>query len=138
MVPEPNPELLEQLRELLGESGLRIQPDDVLPDVVLRPQSTEQVSGILRLCSSAGQAVVPIGGKTGLANGHIQTAGEFGLSLERMNAIEEIDASNRTMTVQAGCILQVAVEAAAEQDLLLPLDFGARGSACIWVFGGLF
>ncbi|MCB1689724.1 MAG: FAD-binding oxidoreductase [Halioglobus sp.] len=128
---QPDTELLQQLRELLGETGLRIQPDDVIPDVVLRPQTTEQVSAILRLCSAAGQAVVPLGGKTGLANGHIQTRGEFGLSLERMSAIEEIDASNRTMTVQAGCILQVAVEAATEQDLLLPLDFGARGSATL-------
>ncbi|CAA0125466.1 putative FAD-linked oxidoreductase [Halioglobus japonicus] len=131
MVSEPDPELLEQLRALLGDTGLRIQPDDVIPDVVLRPQTTEQVSGILRLCCAWGQAVVPMGGKTGLANGHIQTDGEFGLSLERMNTIEEIDSSNRTMTVQAGCILQVAVEAAAEQGLLLPLDFGARGSATL-------
>ena len=66
-----------------------------------------------------------------MANGHFQTASEIGLSLERMNAIEEIDPDNRTMTVQAGCILQVAVEAAEEQDLLLPLDFGARGSATL-------
>ncbi len=35
------------------------------------------------------------------------------------------------MTVQAGCILQVAVEAAEELGLLLPLDFGARGSATL-------
>ncbi len=130
-VSEGDSELLQQLRAVLGEAGLRIQPDDVIPDVVMRPQTTEQVSAILRLCSSAGQPVVPLGGKTGLANGHIQTGGEFGLSLERMNAIEEIDVSNRTMTVQAGCILQVAVEAAEEQELLLPLDFGARGSATL-------
>ena len=74
---------------------------------------------------------MPLGGKTGLANGHFQTASEIGLSLERMHAIEEIDTYNRTMTVQAGCILQVAVEAAEEQGLLLPLDFGARGSATL-------
>lgn len=128
---EPDAELLQQLRELLGDRGLRIESDDVIPDVVLRPETTEQVSAILRLCNAAGQSLVPLGGKTGLANGHMQTLGEFGLSLERMSAIQEIDTSNRTMTVQAGCILQVAVEAAEEQDLLLPLDFGARGSATL-------
>lgn len=131
VVSERDAELLQQLRELLGERGLRIQPDDVIPDVVLRPENTEQVSAILRLCNAAGQPLVPLGGKTGLANGHMQTRDEFGLSLERMSAIEEIDTSNRAMTVQAGCILQVAVEAAEEQDLLLPLDFGARGSATL-------
>lgn len=128
---EPVAEVLQQLRQLLGDEGVRIHPDAVLPDVVLRPQTTEQVSAILRICSAAGQALVPLGGRTGLANGHYRTASEIGLSLERMNAIEEIDTHNRTMTVQAGCILQVAAEAAKEADLLLPLDYGARGSATI-------
>ncbi|MDZ7785098.1 MAG: FAD-binding oxidoreductase [Halioglobus sp.] len=122
---------LAQLRDLLGEKGVREQADDFLPDIILRPGNTEQVSGILKICSAAGQPLVPLGGKTGLANGHFQTDGEFGLSLERMNAIEEIDTDNRTMTVQAGCILQVAAEAAEEHDLLLPLDLGARGSATV-------
>ncbi|RLA56697.1 MAG: FAD-binding oxidoreductase, partial [Gammaproteobacteria bacterium] len=107
------------------------QPDEVMPDVVLKPESTEQVSAILKICSAAGQALVPLGGKTGLANGHFQTDSELGLSLERMNAIEDLDAANRTMTVQAGCILQTAAEAAEAEELLLPLDFGARGSATL-------
>ena len=85
---EPNAEVVEQLRQLLGDKGVRKQPDELMPDIVLKPQSTEQVSGILKLCSAAGQALVPLGGKTGLANGHIQTDSEIGLSLERMNAIE--------------------------------------------------
>jgi FAD/FMN-containing dehydrogenase len=128
---EPNAAVVQQLRQLLGEKGVREQPDAVMPEIILLPRNTEEVSGILKLCSAAGQAVVPLGGRTGLANGHFRTSGELGLSLERMNAIEEIDTHNRTMTVQAGCILQVAAEAAKEQDLLLPLDFGARGSATV-------
>ena len=85
----------------------------------------------MRICSAGGQDLVPIGGKTGLANGHFQTGNELGLSLERMNRIEEIDTDNRTMTVQAGCILQLAAEAAEEEGLLLPLDLGARGTATV-------
>ena len=129
--PAPDAHLLQQLHGLLGDSGMRTQHDDVLPDTILKPQDTAQVSAIMRLCHAAGQPVVPLGGRTGLANGHFKTGNEIGLSLERMNAIEEIDARNRTMTVQAGCILQVAAEAAQAEDLLLPLDFGARGSATI-------
>ncbi len=126
-----NADLLQQLRELLGEKGIRKQENDLIPDVVLLPRSTEEVSGILRLCSAAGQALVPLGGQTGLAGGHFRTGDELGLSLERMNAIEELDSENRTMTVQAGCILQVAAEAAEQEGLLLPLDFAARGSATV-------
>jgi FAD/FMN-containing dehydrogenase len=128
---EANPQVIDELRQLLGEKGVRTEPDDFLPDIIVKPSTTEEVAGILRICSAAGQAIVPIGGKSGLANGHHQTDSEIGLSLERMNAIEEIDTDNRTMTVQAGCILQVAHEAAEEQGLLLPLDLGARGSATV-------
>ena len=131
LIAEPKAEVVQQLRQLLGEKGVREQPDAVMPQIILLPRNTGEVSGILKVCAAAGQPVVPLGGRTGLANGHFRTAGELGLSLERMNAIEEIDTHNRTMTVQAGCILQVAVAAAKEQDLLLPLDYGARGSATI-------
>jgi len=130
-VAESRPEVLAELRELLGEKGVREQTDDYMPDIVLKPSSTAEVAAILRICCAAGQPLVPLGGKTGLANGHFETAGELGLSLERMQEIEEIDTENRTMTVQAGCILQRAAEAAEEHDLLLPLDLGARGSATI-------
>ena len=128
---EGNSSVLEELAQLLGENGIRQQPDDYLPEVVLKPETTEQVSGILKICSAAGQPLIPIGGKTGLVSGHVRTGDELGLSMERMNAIEEIDVTNRTMTVQAGCILQVAAEAAQEKDLLLPLDLGARGTATV-------
>ena len=128
----PNPELLAQLRDLLGEKGVREEPHPAWPDIVLEPSSTEEVSSVLRLCNAAGQALIPWAGKTGLVDGLNETeAGELGLSLERMNAIEEIDEVNRTCTVQAGCILQVAAEACEEKGLLLPLDLGARGSATV-------
>jgi FAD/FMN-containing dehydrogenase len=123
--------LHQQLLDLLGEKGLREEPDPGLPDTILKPGSTDQVAAVLRLCNEYGQALVPIGGKTGLVDGLQANAGEMGLSLERMNAIEEIDEINRTITVQAGCILQVACEAAEEKGLLLPLDLGARGSATV-------
>ena len=128
---DANTGVVEQLRAVLDDNAIHIEQDDFLPEVILKPGSTEQVAAILRICNEAGQAVVPIGGKSGLVNGHWKTNGEIGLSLERMNAIEEIDSANSTMTVQAGCILQVAQEAAEENNLLLPLDFGARGSATI-------
>ncbi len=124
-------EILAQLRELLGEKGVREEPHPTWPDIVLKPVTTEEVSSILKLCNEAGQPLIPWAGKTGLVDSLNETCGEFGLSLERMNAVEEIDELNRTCTVQAGCILQVAVEACEEKGLLLPLDLGARGSATV-------
>jgi FAD/FMN-containing dehydrogenase len=123
--------IIDQLRGLLGDDGVREEDQPGLPRIIVKPRDTGQVSGVLKLCNDAGQALVPIGGRTGLVSGLVPTAGEIGLSMERMAAIEEVDTDNRTMTVQAGCILQVAAEAAEDCGLLLPLDLGARGSATV-------
>ncbi len=124
-------ELHRHLSAILGESGIRSDDSGAVPSLVLKPANTEQVAAILKACNEAGQALIPIGGRTGLAGALLPLGDELGLSLERMNAIEEVDTLNRTITVQAGCILQVAAEAAEQHGLLLPLDLGARGSATI-------
>jgi FAD/FMN-containing dehydrogenase len=100
------------------------------PLAVVKPRSTEEVAAVLRSVSAAGGSVAPWGGKTGLVEG-CNAEGAVALSLERMNAVEEIDVQGSTMTVQAGCILQAAAEAADAAGLFLPLDLGARGSATI-------
>jgi FAD/FMN-containing dehydrogenase len=100
------------------------------PLAVLRPGSTEQVSQVLRLASAARTPVVPWGGLTGLVDGACADRA-IALSFERMRAVETVDTANATMTVQAGCVLEDAARAADAQGLLLPLDFGARGSATL-------
>jgi FAD/FMN-containing dehydrogenase len=45
-----------------------------------------------------------------------------------MNTVLEVDVINNTMTVEAGCILQVLQETAAEHDRLFPLSLAAEGS----------
>ena len=138
--------LTEQLRAALSPGGLLEGPDALdardraqaqgfraqlgAPAAVLRPRSTTEVATILRMAHEAGRPIVPWGGCTGLVDG-AYAEGELALSLERMNAIEEIDDTNRVMRVQAGCSLQTACEAAEKRELLLPLDLGARGSATI-------
>ncbi len=139
-------QLVEQLRAALGADAVlhgaaAIEARDAAqthglavdlgaPLAVLRPRSTAEVALILQKAHAAGQAVVPWGGCTGLVDG-AHADGALALSLERMNAIEQIDPINRVMRVQAGCILQRACEAAEAHGLLLPLDLGARGSATL-------
>ena len=108
------------------EPGLFV--DEFLADAVLRPTSTEQVSAILAHCNEHGIAVVPQGGMTGLARGAQTEAGNIVLSLERMNAIEDIDPVSRTARVQAGVVLQKLQEKVAEHAMDFPLDLGARGT----------
>ena len=100
------------------------------PAAVLRPRSASDIAIILKAANEERQPVVPWGGCTGLVDGAYAEEA-LALSLERMNAIEEVDETNRVMRVQAGCTLQAACDAAEEHQLLLPLDLGARGSATI-------
>jgi FAD/FMN-containing dehydrogenase len=53
------------------------------------------------------------------------------ISLEKMNNILEIDDKGKTLTCESGAIIEDLINAAKEKDLLLPLNFGARGSAQI-------
>ncbi len=128
------PALLEDLRKVLGETGL-IEAAFAGPadseGWIARPASTEEVAATMKLCHDAGQPVIPIGGRTGLVQALSRTGHELGLSLERMRAVEEIDPTSRTMTVQAGVPLQIAQEIAEEHGLMFPLDLGARGTATI-------
>jgi FAD/FMN-containing dehydrogenase len=49
-VAQFNEKVLNQLREALDENGVREQADDLMPDIVLKPSSTEEVSRILEIC----------------------------------------------------------------------------------------
>lgn len=96
---------------------------------VIFPRTTAELSAIMKLCHKHHQSVVVHGGVTNLV-GATQTNGkELVIALDKMNAIEEIDEKSRTLTVQAGAILENAIDAAAKKNLLLPLSFGAKGSA---------
>jgi len=95
---------------------------------IFLPKSTEEVAAIMRACHRAGQSVVPFGGTTNLVQGCATTADDIVLSLEKMNAIEEIDSGARTLTAEAGVTLQDAQDAADREELFFPVDFGARSN----------
>lgn len=139
--PLSTEKLLEELRAVLDAEGLltdaaisgRYLPrrPTEKPIAVVRPKSTAEVSAVMKLCHAARQPIVPQGGNSGLVNGSVAKAREMILSLERMDAIEGVNADNRTMTVDAGVVLMNAQSHADENGFLLPLDMGSRGEATI-------
>jgi len=99
--------------------------------MLVRPQTTRQVSDVLRLCHERGQAVVVQGGLTGVVEGALASPDEIIISLERMTAIESVDAMDGVAVIQAGAVLQSVQEQLKDQGFLFPLDLGARGSCTI-------
>ena len=100
------------------------------PVAVVRPGSTAEVAGCLRVAAAEGRAVVPVGGNTGLVGGTM-TEGGLMVSLERMNRIREVRAEARIVVAEAGVVLSRLHEAAEAVGLYFPLWFGARGSAML-------
>jgi FAD/FMN-containing dehydrogenase len=93
------------------------------------PTSTSEVSAIMKVCHAHGQTVSVFGGLTNLVGGTEVSAQDVVVSLERMNKIVEIDTDARTVTAEAGVILEHLHDAVEEAGLLFPLTYGAKGSA---------
>ncbi len=100
---------------------------------VVRPANTREVAEIVKLANHSGTPVVPQSGNTGLNGGASPGTGEDQIivSLARMNKIRKIDPLARTVSVEAGVILDDLRAAADAHDLVFPLLFGARGSCMI-------
>lgn len=98
---------------------------------LLRPANTNELSKMLQICNEFNQPVVPHGGLTNVVGGVRTKPHEIAISLERMNVVEEINTENKTVTVQAGVILQHLQKIVAEKGQLFPLDLGAKGSCMI-------
>jgi len=107
------------------------QPGNLNCRALLLPETTQQVSRMLQICNEFNQPVVPHGGLTNVVGGVVTNADEIALSLERMNHIEEINITNKTVTVQAGVVLQQLQNITAEHGQLFPLDLGAKGTCMI-------
>ena len=122
--------LLDQEVTSRTAGGLHTE-EPIQARLIVRPQSTDEVSKILSVCNEQEQPIVVHGGVTGLVYGTRTSEDQIILSLERMNKIEEVDLIGRTMTCQSGVTLQDIQERAEELDMIFPLDLGARGSCSI-------
>jgi len=98
---------------------------------VLLPQTTQELSEIMKVCYAHNQKVVVHGGLTNLVGSTETQKDEVVISMEKFNKILETDAGSRTMTVESGVILESIQLSAKERDMLFPLNFGAKGSAQI-------
>ncbi len=101
------------------------------PSAVALPRNTDEVARFLRACHEAGVAVVPSGGRTGLAGGAMAKDGEIVLSLSRMRAIGEVDLLGSTVRVQAGAVTEAVHRHCEPLGLTWPVDFASKGSSTV-------
>lgn len=117
--------LIDRLREIVGPANLSTSTVDrithsfdatqrrFLPEVVIHPGSTEEISRIVQLANEEKIPLLPRGAGSGFSGGSLPIHGGMVLVLTRMNRILEIDADNLVSVVEPGVItadLQRAVE----------------------------
>src|SRR5690554_7861342 len=77
------------------------------PQVVLQPETTEEVSQILKYCNENKIIITPRGAGTGLSGGALPIFGSVVLDMKRMNKILKIDAENFQVTTESGVITEI-------------------------------
>lgn len=89
-----------------------------MPEAVVKPASTAEVSKIMAYASSRRLPVTPRGAGSGLSGGCVPALGGIVLSLERMNAILEIDLENLMLVAQPGLVTNSINEALKKDGLM--------------------
>jgi len=127
--------LVEKLRRIAGKENVLTSLEEMVaysydgtnmwshrPDVVVLPQSAEQISEILKLASENNIPVTPRGGGTNVSGGSVPIRGGIVLGTTRMDRILDINKTNLNATVEPGVILQDFQSALAKEGLFFPPD----------------
>lgn len=126
--------VVKELKATLGQDRVFDAPTDrvaysydatwgeVLPDVVVLPLSTAEVSATLCIANRERIPVVPRGAASGLSGGAVPIEGGICLGLARMNRILEVSLNELVAVVQPGVINMDLQDAAAKHGLFFPPD----------------
>ncbi len=102
-----------------------------LPQIVVKPANSKEISGILKYCNEHLIPVTPRGAGTGLSGGAIPQNGGIVISTERLNKIIEIDERNLQVITEPGVITEALQNTVKEKGLFYPPDPVSRGSCFI-------
>jgi glycolate oxidase len=103
-----------------------------LPEAVVEPANTAEVSALMRICHANRIPVTIRGGGSGLAGGALPICGGLVVSMRRFNQIVHIDERNFQVVVEPGVITEFLQNTLKEKGLFYPPDPSSRG----WSFIG--
>lgn len=93
-----------------------------IPDLVVIPSTTEEISAVMALANECGIPVTPRGTASGRTGGCIPIRGGISLALHRMTKIIELDERNTMITVEAGVRTIDVYNFCAKKGLFFPPD----------------
>lgn len=137
---------LTNVEEVLSPQQIIIKEQDCIPysqsprgfyshtiSAILLPETTEQVSFIMRVAHETKTAIIPQGGNTGLVGAQqgVDKKTNIILSLNRMNNIIDIDVKNLTVLVESGVVLERLQQKVEKLGVQFPLRLASQGSCQI-------
>lgn len=99
------------------------------PDVVVLPESAEEVAAVVRIAGELSVPVTARGAGTGMCGGCIPRAGGILIVFDRMAGILEVDTENHVAVVQPGVRLDQLDEETATHGLVYPVFPGETSSS---------
>lgn len=102
-----------------------------IPELVLIPSTTKEVSMIMKYCNEQLIPVTPRAGGTGLSGGALAVEGGIIMSMEHFNKIIEVDERNLQATVEPGVITEVFMNEINKYGLMYPVDPSSKGSCML-------
>lgn len=136
-------EIIEKLKEIVGEDDIRVDEPSIYiysrdatifqsyPDVIVRPESTEEVSKIVKLAYEHNIPITPRGSGTSLCGGAVPTHGGIVIDMRKMNRILSFNIANQTVEVEAGVVCDDLNEFLAPYGYFFPPDPSSSSAATI-------
>jgi D-lactate dehydrogenase (cytochrome) len=116
-------------RSVLEQHGQSEAYHGVLPpDVVVFPETTQEVVEIVKLCANLRMPIIPFGAGTSLEGNTAAIAGGVCLDFARMNKVLAIHASDMDVVVQPGITRKQLNGELRGTGLFFPIDPGADAS----------
>lgn len=119
VVPPERILAIDTIEDYTHDESLTVAP--VSPGAVVRPESVEEVSELLRFADSERIPVTPRGAGTGLSGSATPVTGSIVIAFDRMNSVVEIDTDNHVAVVQPGIRLNELDEITAAHGLVYPV-----------------
>jgi glycolate oxidase len=135
--------VIKKLRDITGKQNVHTELEfkicysydatnkKFIPDAVVFPTNTQQVSEILKLANSENVCVVPRGAGTGFSGGALAISGGIVMVLTKMNRILKINAKNFTAEVEPGVITYDFHQAVEKLGLFYPPDPGSKKTSTL-------
>ncbi len=139
--------MIEALAQIVGKENVLFSDTDLLlygydaslfkgkPECIVLPDSTEEVSKVVKFAHKAKIPIIARGSGTNLSGGTVPTRGGIILHLSRMNRILEIDVDNQRAVVEPGVFTLVLKNQSARQGFIYQPD---PASEKVSTFGGNF